>query len=191
MPFYARTRLSPSVHKAPPRLAPPSSAQPDLCNLPGETLVDVLSALARCLDAPPAAWLARATASLEPKALDLSPAAAARLIWALAQLKHRPGPSLIALCCQAMSPIEPPAAPEEAAQREAVSNGVNPTLEATSSAPSDTSFSVPLNPVPPGRTLARGLDLAFTVDAVWGLSTLGAPVASEWMLELFTRLSGK
>ena len=163
-------------------------AQPGLDLLPGEALVDALFALAHCLESPTAPWLARVTACLTSQALDLSPKAAARLLWALAQLKHHPGPSLITACCSAMATLEPhtPAVDDKALLQEVVSDESNliSQMEATSMGISSQSGS-------PVNTLAHGLALPVTVDAIWGLSSLGAPVPPEWIPELFTRLGGK
>ena len=144
-------------------------AQPELLQLSGEELVDVLAALACCREPPASPWLAQAATTLLPLAAALPADSAARCLWALAKLKHHPGPALLDACCAALAAGVP--------------------LEG--GAPPSSAWEGPEEEEPPQLQLAKNLGLPITVDAIWGLSRLGAPVPAGWLDEMSTRLAGK
>lgn len=107
MPPYAASCLTAHVPHTPP-LTP---SQADLASLPATDVVDALASLASCRQAPPSSWIRAATAALMalvpggagPAARQLPPAYAARCLWALAQLKHRPSEALVDACVAALA----------------------------------------------------------------------------------------
>lgn len=142
-----------------PHMLPLTFSQAHLASLPATDLVDALASLASCKQAPPSSWLKAATAALMalategagPAARQLPPAYAARCLWALAQLKHRPSEALVDACVAA--------------------------LAGTSTGDELTAVRANSQPLPP---LAHDqLPLQHAVSALWALSVLWAQGVSS------------
>ena len=155
-------------------LPPPS--QPHLSHLPGPAIVNTIFALASCPERPTRDWMDQAAAALTPLTRDLAPEDAARCLWALAKLDHSSGGNLVEALTQRLR-----------SDSDSPENNMSP---AASPEPPDNQLTESASALS-HSSLSSDVSLPAAVDAVWGLSHLGAPVPPLWVAELFTRLNGK